>query len=61
MVPAFRQVEAQVPRTTFKTVVEPKVVNYTAMVPVPVAKQVTVPVCTLVPKTITCAVCPSCR
>ena len=61
LVPTFQQVQAQVPRTTFKTVVEPKVVNYTAMVPVPVTKQVTVPVCTLVPKTITCAVCPGCH
>jgi hypothetical protein len=56
VVPVCRLVEQQVPCTSYRTVVEPKVINYTAMVPVPVTRQVTVPVCTLVPKTITYAI-----
>jgi hypothetical protein len=60
MVPVCRTVEAQVPRTTYRKVMEPKVVNYMAMVQVPVTKQVQVPVCTMVPQTVQCLV-PGCR
>ena len=49
VVPVCKQVAAQVPVTTYRKVMEPRVVNYTAMVTVPVTKQVQVPVCTLVP------------
>jgi hypothetical protein len=61
VVPVCKQVEAQVPRTTYRKVTEPKVVNYTAMVQVPVTRQVQVPVCTLVPKTVACLVPAGCR
>jgi hypothetical protein len=57
IVPVCRLVQQEVPCTSYRAVVEPKVVNYTAMVSVPVTRQVTVPVCTLVPKTVTCVVC----
>jgi hypothetical protein len=60
-VPVCRQVPVQVPVTTYRKVAEPKVVNYTALVPVPVTKQVQVPVCTLVPKTVTCLAPGGCR
>jgi hypothetical protein len=58
-------VERQVPQTTFRCVVEQKVVNYTAMVATRAEKQVRVPVCTMVPKTIsytvpTCGGCGGC-
>jgi hypothetical protein len=45
VVPVCKQVEQQVPITTYRTVVEPKVVNYTAMVAVPVTREVVVPCC----------------
>jgi hypothetical protein len=54
-----KQVEKQVPQTTFRPVLEEKVVNYTELVPVRVERQVTVAVCTMVPKKITCTV-PGC-
>ena len=57
-------VERQVPQTSFRCVVEQKVVNYTAMVATRAQKQVTVPVCTMVPKTVsyvpTCGGCGGC-
>ncbi len=43
VVPVCKQVEQQVSVTTYRTVVEPKVVSYTAMVAVPVTRQVLVP------------------
>src|SRR5262245_56643162 len=57
-VPQF--VERKVPMTTCKPVYEDKVVNYTALVPTKVDRQVTVPVCQWVPKTVTCTV-PACN
>ena len=45
VVPVCKLVEQQVPVTTYRTVVEPKVVNYTAMVAVPVTREVVVPCC----------------
>ena len=57
-VPRF--VERKVPVTTCRPVYEDKVVNYTALVPTRVDRQVTVPVCTWVPKTVTCPV-PACN
>jgi hypothetical protein len=61
-VPVPRQVEKQVPVTTFRQVVEEKVVPYTEMVPVTVERTVRIPVCTMVPKTIsyTLPVCEPC-
>jgi len=56
VVPVAKQVERQVPQTTFRPVTENKVVNYTVMVPQRVERQVTVPVCTMVPKQVTYAV-----
>jgi hypothetical protein len=50
-------IERQVPQTTFRPVVENKVVNFTKMVPVQVQRQVTVPVCVLVPRIVTVPSC----
>src|SRR4029079_18387222 len=60
VVPVAKQVERQVPQTTFRQVTENKVVNYTVMVPQRVERQVTVPVCTMVPRQVTYAVPPPC-
>jgi hypothetical protein len=49
-------VERQVPHTTFRCVMEPKVVNYTEMVATKAVRRVKVPVCTMVPKQVTYAV-----
>jgi hypothetical protein len=57
-VPVAKQVERQVPQTTFRQVTEDKVVNYTVMVPQRIDRQVTVPVCTMVPKQVTYTVPP---
>jgi hypothetical protein len=54
-------VEKQVARTTYRPVLENKVINVTDMVPTRVERQVTVPVCTLVPKTIACPVSTCCQ
>jgi len=61
-VPVAKQVERQVPQTTFHQVTENKLVNYTVMVPQRIERQVTVPVCTMVPKQVTYTVpaCGSC-
>jgi hypothetical protein len=64
-VPVAKQFERQVPRTTLRQVVEDRVVDYTVMVPHQVERQVTVPVCTMVPKQVTytvptCAPCGGC-
>jgi len=61
-VPVCKQVERQIPRTTFRPVTEERVVNYTVMVPERVERQVQVPVCTLVAKQVTYSVpaCGSC-
>jgi hypothetical protein len=56
-VPRF--VERQMPVTTCRPVIEEKVLNYTAMVPTQVDRQISVPVCNWVPKTVTCTV-PAC-
>lgn len=53
-----RVVERQVQLINYREVVEQKVVNYTAMVATRVERQVTVPVCTMVPKTVAVAVQP---
>ncbi|MEX0793655.1 MAG: hypothetical protein WD045_10995 [Pirellulaceae bacterium] len=58
--------EKQVACTTYKTVMEDKVVPYCVMVPTQVTKEVRVPVCNMVPKTIqvpvrNCAPCVACR
>jgi len=58
VVPVAKQVQRQVPQTTFRAVTENKVVNYTVMVPQRVERQVTVPVCTMVAKQVTYAVPP---
>jgi hypothetical protein len=47
-------VDKQVTRTTYRPVFEKRVVNVTEMVPTQVERQVSVPVCTLVPKVIPC-------
>ena len=60
VVPVAKQIERQVPQTTFRQVMENKVVNYTVMVPQRIERQVTVPVCTMVPKQVTYAVPPPC-
>jgi hypothetical protein len=50
-----------VPHTVCRPVTEEKLINYTEMVPETVERQITVPVCTLVPTTVTCTVgCGSC-
>jgi hypothetical protein len=60
-VPVTSYVERQVPRTVCKPVTEDQVVTYTEMVTEPVERTITVPVCTLVPKTVTCTVgCSGC-
>lgn len=59
-VPVAKQVEQQVPKTTFKQVMENKTINYTVMVPQRVERQVQVPVCTLVPKQVTYNVAACC-
>jgi YTV protein len=59
VVPVAKQVERQIPQTTFRPVTENKVVNYTVMIPQRIERQVTVPVCTMVPKQVTYAV-PQC-
>lgn len=65
LVPVTKQVERQVPQTTMRPVVENRTVNYTVMVPQRIDRQVTVPVCTLVPKQVSytvqpCAPCQAC-
>jgi hypothetical protein len=57
-VPVAKQIEQQIPRTTFKQVTENRTVNYTVMVPERVERQVQVPVCTMVPKQVTYMVPP---
>lgn len=47
-------VEKQVARTTYRPVVEKKLVNVTEMVPTRVERQVTVPVCMIVAKVVAC-------
>jgi hypothetical protein len=50
LVPVTKYVERQVPHTVCRQVTEEKVVNHTEMVPTPVERTVTVPVCTMVAK-----------
>jgi hypothetical protein len=62
LVPVAKQIQRLIPQTNFRPVTENRVVNYTVMVPERVDRQVTVPVCTLVPKQIsyTAPTCPQC-
>ena len=60
LVPVPKQIERQIPRTTFRQVTEERVVNYTVMVPQKVERQVQVPVCTMVPKEVQVPVCAAC-
>jgi hypothetical protein len=57
MVAVPKVVEKQVARTTYRPVVEKKLVNVTEMVPTRVERQVTVPVCTMVAKVVACKGC----
>ena len=50
--------EREVPFTVCRPVVEERVVHYTELVRTPVAREVRVPVCTMVPKTITYTIQP---
>jgi hypothetical protein len=63
MVPEPKQVKRMVDVVTYKHVPEKKVEHYTELVPYTVKKDIYVPVCKMVPKTITCQVpvpCPIC-
>lgn len=51
-----KQVERTVNVTTFHCVTEPQVRKYTQMVAHPVQKEISVPICQMVPKVITCKV-----
>jgi hypothetical protein len=52
-VPVTNYVEREVPYTVCRPVVDYQVVNYTEIVRTPTTREITVPVCTMVPKTIT--------
>lgn len=51
-----QQVEKICNVTTYRCVTEPHVRKYTVMVPHPVQKEISVPVCQMVPKTVVCQV-----
>jgi len=55
-VPVTSYVQRQMPHTVCRPVTEEKLVNYIEMVPETVERLIAVPVCTLVPQTVTCTV-----
>lgn len=62
-VPVTNYVEREVPVTVCRPVVDYQSVNYTEIVRTPTTREITVPVCTMVPKTITYTIqpCESCE
>lgn len=64
LVAVTHYVEKQFPKTVFRPVTQEKIVSYTEFVPEQVERLVTVPVCTMVPKTVTytlgCGHCAAC-
>jgi hypothetical protein len=60
IVPVPKQVQREIPQTTYRPVTEQRNVNFTVMVPTRVERQVTIPVCEMVAKQVSVPVCATC-